>query len=160
LFSTVVRKDSSRPFLCNLQILLGAKSAKCPNGLANLLQNLSSAFANVAMGMGGVVPEDVSHRRYQVTTMRQARHSGNYLKMVGPSGRFSNFPGLRVVLQFPGALLNPKPSRSYGNLLSVQDSRILVQWGNPDNCCILDFVYSQCIPNVSILTGYPVSAVQ
>ena len=28
------------------------KVPECPNGLANLLQNLSSAFANVAMGKG------------------------------------------------------------------------------------------------------------
>jgi hypothetical protein len=35
---------------------------ECPNGLANLLQNLSFASANVAIGNGGVVPEEVPHR--------------------------------------------------------------------------------------------------
>jgi hypothetical protein len=57
----------------------------------NLSEVCNNCFRQCGDGMGRVVPEEVSHRRYRVTTMRQARHSGNYLKMVGPSRRFANF---------------------------------------------------------------------
>jgi len=53
--------------ICNLQILKDAESArnaKLPKPSCKSLARFSYAFANVAMGKGGVVPEEVSHRRY------------------------------------------------------------------------------------------------